>query len=66
LATAAVGDILFIHFRARGSVAGEAISWEGVDCFDFRGEEAVRGTGFFDPRPMLNAAGLDSSAERSA
>jgi predicted SnoaL-like aldol condensation-catalyzing enzyme len=63
LAAAATGDILFVHFRGQGTFAGTRVVWEGIDRFDFEGDEAVRGIGYFNPGPLLSA--VAAAAERS-
>ena len=61
LAAAASGDTVFIHFQGEGTFAGKKIVWEGVDRYDLDGDVAVYGIGFFDPGPVRNALGVDSS-----
>lgn len=48
LASAANGSTVFVHFKARATVAGEPIEWEGVDRFELGDGVAVAGRGFFD------------------
>jgi hypothetical protein len=48
LTAAANGDTLFIHFRSQATIAGEKLTWDGVDRYDLEGEQAIYGIGFFD------------------
>lgn len=61
LAAAATGDVLFVHFRGAGTFAGTKVVWEGVDRFDFEGDEAMRGLGYFNPGPLLGAVAPTAS-----
>jgi hypothetical protein len=65
LAAAATGDILFVHFRGQGTFAGTHVVWEGIDRFDFEGDEAVRGIGYFNPEPLLSAMARGSEGGAS-
>jgi predicted SnoaL-like aldol condensation-catalyzing enzyme len=60
LAAAAAGDILFVHFRGQGTFAGTKVVWEGIDRYDFEGDEAVRAIGYFNPEPLLSAVARGS------
>jgi hypothetical protein len=49
----AAGDaVVFIEFRATGTVGGCPLSWTGVDRFVLAGGKAVERRSFFDPGPL--------------
>lgn len=49
LASSVHDDTAFIHWRMHATVAGDPLSWEGIDRFDLRGDHAARGIAHFDP-----------------
>jgi 2-methylisocitrate lyase-like PEP mutase family enzyme len=56
------GDALFLEWRTSGTVAGEPVSWEGVDRFILRGERAVEEVVYYDSLPLWER--LDPSMKR--
>jgi ketosteroid isomerase-like protein len=47
---APTGDAVLIEWRASASVGGEALSWQGVDRFNVRGERMYQGQVYWDTR----------------
>jgi hypothetical protein len=66
LAAAASGANLFVHWRARATVRGRPMSWEGMDRFELEDGRAVRGIGVFDTAPLREAFGDVGSLEDAA
>ena len=61
-AWAAKGDLVFIEWRASGTLQGEALEWEGVTRFILRGDRAVEGAAYFDTLPLW--AAIDPTMRR--
>jgi steroid delta-isomerase-like uncharacterized protein len=49
LASSVHDGTAFIHWRMHATVAGDPLSWDGIDRFDLRGEHAAHGVAHFDP-----------------
>ena len=49
---AAGDDLVFIEFRATGTVGGLQLTWTGVDRFLLAGGKAIERQSFFDPGPL--------------
>jgi predicted SnoaL-like aldol condensation-catalyzing enzyme len=49
---APVGDAVMVEWRATATVAGEALSWTGVDRFNIRGDRMYEGKVYWDTRGL--------------
>lgn len=49
---APTGDAVMIEWRAHATVAGRAISWEGVDRFNIRGDRMYAAQVYWDTRQL--------------
>lgn len=47
---APTGDAVMIEWRASATVAGQALSWQGVDRFNVRGDRMYKGQVYWDTR----------------
>ncbi len=61
---ASVDEHVFIEWTITASLAGEQLSWDGVDRFTLRGDRAVEGIAWFDTLPLW--ARLDPAMERGS
>jgi len=52
LGWAAADDLVFIEFRATGTVGGHRLTWTGVDRFVLADGKAIERRSFFDPGPL--------------
>ncbi len=50
---AARGDVVFIEYAMRGTLAGQALSWTGIGRFKLRGERAIDAIGRWDNLDLL-------------
>jgi ketosteroid isomerase-like protein len=63
---APTGDAVLIEWRARASVAGEPLEWQGVDRFNIRGERMYEAQVYWDTRGVAEQmAGAVQRAKRS-
>jgi len=60
---AARGDDVFIEWRITATLAGEPVSWDGVDRFTLRDDRAVNGIAYFDMVPLWSR--IDPAMARS-
>jgi len=49
---APTGDAVLIEWRARASVGGEALEWQGVDRFNVRGDRMYQAQVYWDTRAV--------------
>jgi len=65
---APTGDAVLIEWRARASVAGERLEWQGVDRFNLRGDRMYQGQVYGDTRRVAEqmAAAVRRAQERGA
>jgi uncharacterized protein (TIGR02246 family) len=61
---ASVDQHVFIEWTITASVAGEQVSWDGVDRFTLRGDRAVEGIAYFDTLPLWSR--LDPTMQRGS
>ncbi|PQV46367.1 nuclear transport factor 2 family protein [Paraburkholderia sp. BL21I4N1] len=47
---APTGDAVMIEWRASATVAGQPLSWQGVDRFNLRGDRMYKGQVYWDTR----------------
>jgi len=52
-------DVVMLEWTQSGTVAGQAINWDGADRFTLHDGLAVEGVAYFDPRPVLAALEID-------
>jgi steroid delta-isomerase-like uncharacterized protein len=60
------GELLFISWDARGTVAGRELAWSGVDRFRLRGSRAEEGLVSYDSQPIRDALAAAASAGATA
>ena len=59
---AANGDVVFIEYEMRGTLAGQALIWTGIGRFKLRGERAIDAIGRWDNLDLLAQIDPDVSA----
>ena len=47
------GDVVFIEYEMRGTLAGQALNWTGIGRFKLRGERAIDAIGRWDNLELL-------------
>jgi len=50
---AAGGDVVFIEYEMRGTLAGQPLSWTGIGRFKLRGDRAIDAIGRWDNLDLL-------------
>lgn len=64
---APTGDTVMIEWRASATVAGQPLSWTGVDRFRLRGDRMVEGHVYWDTRDLAERiAAIAAQAARNA
>lgn len=61
---AANGDVVFIEYEMRGTLAGRSLSWTGIGRFKLRGARAIDAIGRWDNLDLL--ARIDPSVSATA
>jgi ketosteroid isomerase-like protein len=61
---AATGDAVMVEWEATASVAGQPLSWTGVDRFNVRGDRIYQGHVYWDTREL--AARMAAAAQQAA
>jgi ketosteroid isomerase-like protein len=60
---AATGDAVMVEWEATASVAGQPLSWTGVDRFNIRGDRIYQGHVYWDTREL--AARMATAAQQA-
>ena len=60
---AATGDAVMVEWEATASVAGQPLSWTGVDRFNVRGDRIYQGHVYWDTREL--AARMTAAAQQA-
>lgn len=54
---APTGDAVFVEWRASATVAGQPLSWSGVDRFNIRGDRMYEASVYWDTRGLAERMG---------